>query len=253
MKIDILTLFPEMFPPVMESSMLGRAAQNGILDIRTHDIRDYTQNKHNRTDDYPFGGGGGMVQMADPIFRTLEDIGAQGKRLLYMSPRGKVMDQQLLSELAEETELVILCGHYEGVDQRVLDHWDAQEVSIGDYILTGGELPAMVLIDAVARLLPGVLGNADSAMDESIYSGLLEHPQYTQPREYRDMQVPEVLLSGNHRKIHLWRLEQSLDLTARRRPDMLLEYARRREELDRDEQRLLDSTLQAYGLCNIMK
>ena len=253
MKIDILTLFPEMFPPVMGSSMLGRAAQNGILDIRTHDIRDYTQNKHNRTDDYPFGGGGGMVQMADPIFRALEDIGAQGKRLLYMSPRGKVMDQQLLSELAEETELVILCGHYEGVDQRVLDHWDAQEVSIGDYILTGGELPAMVLIDAVARLLPGVLGNADSAMDESIYSGLLEHPQYTQPREYRDMQVPEVLLSGNHRKIHLWRLEQSLDLTARRRPDMLLEYARRRDELDRDEQRLLDSTLQAYGLCRIMK
>ncbi len=253
MKIDILTLFPEMFPPVMGSSMLGRAAQNGILDIRTHDIRDYTQNKHNRTDDYPFGGGGGMVQMADPIFRALEDIGAQGKRLLYMSPRGKVMDQQLLSELAEETELVILCGHYEGVDQRVLDHWDAQEVSIGDYILTGGELPAMVLIDAVARLLPRVLGNADSAMDESIYSGLLEHPQYTQPREYRDMQVPEVLLSGNHRKIHLWRLEQSLDLTARRRPDMLLEYARRRDELDRDEQRLLDSTLQAYGLCRIMK
>lgn len=253
MKIDILTLFPEMFAPVTEASMLGRAAKSGILDIRTHDIRDYTQDKHNRTDDYPFGGGGGMVQMADPIFRALEDIGAKGKRLIYMSPRGRILDQAMLEDFAAEQELVILCGHYEGVDQRVLDAWEAEEVSIGDYIVTGGELPAMVLIDAVARLLPGVLGNADSAMDESIYSGLLEHPQYTQPRLYRDMPVPEVLLSGNHRKIHLWRLEQSLMLTGQRRPDLLQAYARRRDALDKEEQRLLDSALQAYRVCSKMK
>lgn len=253
MKIDILTLFPEMFAPVTEASMLGRAAKSGILDIRTHDIRDYTQDKHNRTDDYPFGGGGGMVQMADPIFRALEDVGAKGKRLIYMSPRGRILDQAMLEDFAAEQELVILCGHYEGVDQRVLDAWEAEEVSIGDYIVTGGELPAMVLIDAVARLLPGVLGNADSAMDESIYSGLLEHPQYTQPRLYRDMPVPEVLLSGNHRKIHLWRLEQSLMLTGQRRPDLLQAYARRRDALDKEEQRLLDSALQAYRVCSKMK
>lgn len=250
MKIDILTLFPEMFAPVTEASMLGRAADRGLIDIRTHNIRDYTLDKHNRTDDYPFGGGGGMVQMADPVFRTLEDIGAEGKRLLYMSPRGKIMDQQMLQELAQETEFVILCGHYEGVDQRILDYWNAEEVSIGDYILTGGELPAMVLIDAVARMIPGVLGNKDSAMDESIYSGLLEHPQYTQPREYRDMPVPEVLTSGNHRNIHLWRFRQSLELTAQRRPDLLTAYAARRNELDRQEQKILDDTLQAYGLCS---
>lgn len=251
MKIDVLTLFPEMFLPVTEASMLGRAVRGGILDIRTHDIRDYTQDKHNRTDDYPFGGGGGMVMMPDPVFRALEDIGAQGRRLLYMSPRGEIIDEAMLQEFAREEELVILCGHYEGVDQRILDEWNAEEVSIGDYILTGGELPAMVLIDAMARMLPGVLGNADSAMDESIYSGLLEHPQYTQPRLYRDLPVPEVLTSGNHRKIHLWKLQQSLELTARRRPDMLLAYAReRRDSLDKEERRLLDSTLQEYRLCS---
>ena len=249
MKIDVLTLFPEMFTPVTEASMLGRAVRSGILEIGLHNIRDYTQDKHNRTDDYPFGGGGGMVQMADPIFRALEAIGAEGKKILYMSPRGRIIDQQMLEEFADREDLVILCGHYEGVDQRVLDHWDAEEVSIGDYILTGGELPAMVLIDAVARLIPGVLGNAASAMDESIYSGLLEHPQYTQPRMYRDMPVPEVLTSGDHRKIHLWKFRQSLELTAQRRPQMLLEFAEKKGgELDREERRLLDSTLQAYDL-----
>lgn len=274
MKIDILTLFPEMFSPVTDASMLGRAVKNGILDIGLHDIRDYTQDKHNRTDDYPFGGGGGMVQMADPVFRALEALpsvqaaqcqqkqagsedGSEPQpsrpRMLYMSPRGKILDQQKLEELAAEESLVILCGHYEGVDQRILDHWEMEEVSIGDYILTGGELPAMVLIDALARMLPGVLGNAESALDESIYSGLLEHPQYTQPREYRQMQVPEVLTSGNHRKIHLWRFEQSLKLTGERRPDLLLEYAARRDELDKEERRLLDSALQGCGLCNIIK
>ncbi|MDO5491299.1 MAG: tRNA (guanosine(37)-N1)-methyltransferase TrmD [Bacillota bacterium] len=244
LQIDILTLFPDMFRPVTEESMLGRAGEKGILDIRLHDIRDYTLDKHNRTDDYPFGGGGGMVMMPDPVFRCLEDIGAAGRRLLYMSPRGRVLDGKMIREYAGEERLVILCGHYEGVDQRILDHWGAEEVSIGDYILTGGELPAMVLIDAVARLIPGVLGNADSAMNESVYSGLLEHPQYTQPRLYRDLSVPEVLLSGNHRQIDLWRYRQSLELTARRRPDLLAAYAAEyREKLPKEEQRILEEIL----------
>ena len=247
--IDILTLFPEMFAPVTQQSMLGRAVQKGILDIRTHDIRDYTQDKHNRTDDYPFGGGGGMILMADPVFRCLEDIGAEGRRLIYMSPRGKILDETMIRQLSEEKDLVILCGHYEGVDQRILDHWNAEEVSIGDYILTGGELPAMVLIDAVCRLIPGVLGNADSAMDESVYSGLLEHPQYSQPREYRGIPVPEVLVSGDHRKIDLWRYRQSLELTARRRPDLLLKYAEEhlgpgaKEKPDKRERKILEEVL----------
>ena len=203
MKIDVLTLFPEMFVPV-KTSMLGKAEEKGILEIRLTDIRDFSNNKHKKTDDYPFGGGGGMVMMPDPIFGALEHIGAKGKKIIYMSPRGKVLDEEKVKELSQLEDLVILCGHYEGVDQRVLDYWDAEEVSIGDYVLTGGELPAMVLIDSVARLLPGVLGNENSAMEESIYSGLLEHPQYTQPREYEGMPVPEVLLNGNHKLIEEW-------------------------------------------------
>lgn len=246
--IDILTLFPDMFAPVTKESMVGRAVRNGILDIRTHDIRDYTLDRHNRTDDYPFGGGGGMVLMADPVFRCLESIRAEGRRLLYMSPRGRILDEELILDLSQESELVILCGHYEGVDQRVLDHWNAEEVSIGDYILTGGELPAMVLIDAVSRMIPGVLGNTSSAMDESVYSGLLEHPQYSQPREYRGLQVPDVLLSGNHRQIDLWRFRESLILTARRRPDMLQAYAEavrdgRRGPLDKQQRKILQEVL----------
>ncbi len=252
MKIDILTLFPGMFAPITGESMLARAGEKGILDIRLHDIRDYTLDKHRHTDDAPFGGGGGMVLMPDPVFRALEDIGAQGKRLIYMSPRGKILDEEMIREFSREEELVILCGHYEGVDQRILDEWNAEEVSIGDYILTGGELPAMVLVDSVSRLIPGVLGNESSALDESVYSGLLEHPQYTQPRNYRDIPVPEVLLSGNHRNIHLWRFEKSLELTARRRPEMLLEFAEKQENLDRDERKILEHTLQAFGLwCKI--
>lgn len=243
LQIDVLTLFPDMFRPVTEESMLGRAGERGILDIRLHDIRDYTLDRHNRTDDYPFGGGGGMVMMPEPVFRCLEDISAEGKRLLYMSPRGRVLDEEMIRDYAGEEQLVILCGHYEGVDQRILDHWGAEEVSIGDYILTGGELPAMVLIDAVARMIPGVLGNADSAENESVYSGLLEHPQYTQPRLYRDLPVPEVLLSGNHRQIDLWRFRQSLELTAGRRPDLLAAYAAGAEDLPKEEKAILREIL----------
>lgn len=245
MIIHVLTLFPGMFPPVLSESMLGKANEKGILELDIIDIRDFTLNKHKKTDDTPFGGGAGMVMNADPIFRALENIHVQGKRILYMSPRGELLDQSMIEELAELEELTILCGHYEGVDQRVLDHWNMEEVSIGDYILTGGELPAMVLIDSVARLIPDVLGSPESLMEESIYSGLLEYPHYTKPREYRGMEVPEVLVSGNHRKIHLWKLEQSLKLTRARRPDLFERFLERRDELDKEEKKLLQKLLES--------
>ncbi len=244
MKIDVLTLFPEMFAAVTGSSMLGRAADRGIIDIRLTNIRDYTNDKHNRADDYPFGGGGGMVMMADPVFGALEAVNAAGKRILYMSPRGQIMDKAKIEELSELDELVILCGHYEGVDQRIIDHWAMEEVSIGDYVLTGGELPAMVLIDAVARLIPGVLGNESSAMDESVYSGLLEFPQYTKPREYRGMEVPEVLVSGNHKLIDLWRFRESLLLTKERRPDLFDEFVKNSGSLSKDERKILEEIVE---------
>ena len=252
-----MTLFPQMFRPVTEDSIVGRANQSGILDIRCVNIRDYTQDKHNRTDDTPFGGGAGMVMFADPIFRAMEDLGAKKStegaiapesgekrcKMLYMSPRGKVLDQSMIEDLAKQDELFILCGHYEGVDQRVLDYWEMEEVSIGDYILTGGELPAMVLIDAVARMVPEVLGNGDSHLEESIYSGLLEYPHYTKPREYRGLETPEVLLSGNHKNIHLWRLEQSMRLTKERRPDLWKEYLKDTSHLTKQEKKMLQSIL----------
>lgn len=238
MKIDILTLFPEMFTAVT-SSILGKAGEKGILDIRLTNIRDYSQDKHNKADEYPFGGGVGMVMLADPVFRAMEAIEAKGKRAIYMSPRGKVMDRQMIEDLAKEEDLVILCGHYEGVDQRILDYWNMEEISIGDYVLTGGELPAMVLIDSVARMIPEVLSSSHSALDESIYSGLLEYPQYTKPREYAGMQVPEVLVSGNHKLIHLWKFEQSLKLTKERRPDLFEAFVKKADGLTKDEKKIL--------------
>lgn len=240
MKIDVLTLFPEMFGPVTGSSILGRAGEKGILNIRTTDIRDFSNDKHNKADDYPFGGGGGMVMMADPIFGALKSVKAEGKKIIYMSPRGKILDKEMINRLASLEELVILCGHYEGVDQRVIDYWDMEEISIGDYVLTGGELPAMVLIDSVARMLPDVLGNENSALDESIYSGLLEHPQYTKPREYCGMEVPEVLLSGNHRLIELWKLREALLLTKERRPDLYEEFVKDRSRFSKDEAKIVE-------------
>ncbi|MCQ2546048.1 MAG: tRNA (guanosine(37)-N1)-methyltransferase TrmD [Clostridia bacterium] len=234
MKIDVLTLFPDMFTPVTQESMIGRAVEKGIIDIRLTDIRDFSNDKHNKADDYPFGGGGGMVMMADPIFGAMEHVGAEGRKVIYMSPKGKILDEAKIRELADMDSLVILCGHYEGVDQRVLDYWNAEEISIGDYVLTGGELPAMVLIDSVARLLPGVLGNENSALDESVYSGLLEHPQYTQPREYRGMDVPEVLTSGNHKMIGLWKLRKALEITKERRPDLFEEFVSHRDDINED-------------------
>lgn len=229
-----------MFEPVTGSSILGRAGEKGILNIQTTDIRDFSNDKHNKADDYPFGGGGGMVMMADPIFGALKSVKAEGKKIIYMSPRGKILDKEMINRLASLEELVILCGHYEGVDQRVIDYWDMEEISIGDYVLTGGELPAMVLIDSVARMLPDVLGNENSALDESIYSGLLEHPQYTKPREYCGMEVPEVLLSGNHRLIELWKLREALLLTKERRPDLYEEFVKDRSKFSKDEAKIVE-------------
>ena len=243
MNIDILTLFPEMFSPLY-TSMLGRAVDNGILNIKVTDIRDYTKDKHNRTDDYPFGGGVGMVMMADPVFSALEAVEAGKKKIVYMSPKGKVLDMEKIEELSALDDMVVLCGHYEGIDQRILEEWDIEEISIGDYILTGGEPAAVVLIDSVARLIPGVLSHEESALEESVYSGLLECPHYTQPREYRGLKVPEVLLSGNHRLIHLWRFEQALILTKERRPDMFEEFVKKAEGLEKDEKRVLEKVLE---------
>ncbi len=243
MRIDVLTLFPEMFRPVTEESILGRAKENGILDIRLTDIRDYSRDKHKKADDYPFGGGAGMVMLADPVFQALQGIGAKGKKIIYMSPRGRVLNQELIGELSETEELVILCGHYEGIDQRIIDYWDMEEVSIGDYILTGGELPAMILIDAVARMIPEVLGSSNAHYEESIYSGLLEYPQYTKPRQYEGMDVPEVLVSGHHKLIHLWQFEKSLELTKKRRPDLWQQYLKLEKSLTKDEKKILQKIL----------
>ncbi len=291
MKINILTLFPEMFTAVTESSILGRAGERGILDIRLINIRDFSKDKHNKADDYPFGGGVGMVMLPQPVFdalRSLEtdrpaeasgesgDIAAEasgkteGKseresageseekseekalatptasapksKMIYMSPRGKILDREKIEELAALEEITILCGHYEGVDQRIIDEWDMEEISIGDYILTGGELAAMVLVDSVSRFIPEVLGTKESATEESVYSGLLEYDQYTKPREYEGLTVPEVLVSGNHKRIHLWQYENSLRLTKERRPDLLaayLEKPQNLENLTKEEKKIL--------------
>ncbi|MBR1758555.1 MAG: tRNA (guanosine(37)-N1)-methyltransferase TrmD [Lachnospiraceae bacterium] len=224
----VMTLFPEMIEAGLHTSILGKAEENGILKIDTVNIRDYTENKHKRVDDYPYGGGAGMVMQAEPIWHTYEALFGErlkeGKkpRLIYLSPQGHVFDQKLADELSKEEELVFLCGHYEGVDERVLEMIVTDTVSIGDYVLTGGELPAMVMIDAIARLIPGVLGNEASwAEDESFRGDLLEYPQYSRPEEFMGMRVPEVLLSGHHAKIEAWRREQSIKRTAKMRPDLL--------------------------------
>ena len=209
MRIDILTLFPEMFDGVLSASMLGRAQANGLLDIRVHNIRDYTDNKHRKADDYPFGGGAGLVMMAQPIYDCMDAVleGGRAHRIL-MTPRGRTLNQKIAKELSNEDRLVLLCGHYEGVDERVMEIID-DEISVGDYVLTGGELPAMVLVDCVSRLIPGVLGSDESAADESFSEDLLEYPQYTRPASFRGMDVPEILLNGHHAKILGWRHEQA--------------------------------------------
>lgn len=224
MIFDILTLFPEMFDGVLTSSMMGRAADKGILQFNTVNIRDFADNKHNRVDDAPYGGGRGMVMQAPPIygaFKSIEQLRGKKPHLIYMSPKGRVLTQKDALRLAELDNIAILCGHYEGVDQRIIDEIVDEEISIGDYVLTGGELPAMVLIDSVSRMIDGVLSNEDSFTDESHFNGLLEYPQYTRPYEYHNMTVPDILLSGNHAEIDKWRRKQSIEITEKCRPDMM--------------------------------
>lgn len=222
MKIAILSLFPEMFQSFLTTSIIGRARQEGLLDIRPVDIRPYSDKKHKNTDDYPFGGGAGMVMMAQPIVDCVRDVRAQGFSgpCVYLSPRGKPLNQRKVQELSAQDGLILLCGHYEGVDQRAIDLVVDEEISLGDFVLTGGELAAMALTDAVARYVPGVLGSDESTGEESFTDGLLEYPQYTRPRVYEGLEVPEVLLNGDHAKIRAWRREQSLLATLRARPDL---------------------------------
>lgn len=224
MRIDILTLFPDMCSSVLSESIIGRARANGFVEIECTDIRDYTADKHNRVDDAPYGGGPGMIMQAQPIYDCFEALCKKlGKRprLIYMSPQGKVLTQQKVKELAQEESIAILCGHYEGVDERVIEEIVDEEISIGDYVLTGGELPALILADSIARMLPGVLAGEEAYSEESHYSSLLEYPQYTRPPEWRGRQVPQVLLSGHHGNIKRWRREQSLRRTYERRADLL--------------------------------
>ena len=239
MRIDILTLFPEMCLSVLGESIIGRARENGCVEINCRNIRDYTLDKHNRVDDSPYGGGTGMIMQTQPIydcFQALcENLGKRPK-LIYMSPQGKVLDQQKVKELSGEQNIAILCGHYEGVDQRVIDEIVDEEISIGDYVLTGGELPALILADSISRMLPGVLANDDAFQQESHYSHLLEYPQYTRPVEWRGREVPQVLLSGHHANIDKWRRQQSLERTYERRPDML-----RLADIDKNDRKFLDS------------
>ena len=223
MTVNILTVFPEMFESVLSASILGRAREQGLLDVSLVDIRPFSDRKHKNTDDYPFGGGAGMVMTAQPIMDAMASVSASlpGARRIYLGPRGRKLTTALARELAQEDSLILLCGHYEGVDQRALDACIDEEISIGDYILTGGELAAMVLTDCVARFIPGVLGCAESPEEESFSDGLLEYPQYTRPRELDGRSVPEVLLSGDHAKIRAWRRRESLRATLRFRPDLL--------------------------------
>lgn len=223
MKITILTIFPEMFDSVLNASILGRAREQGLIEVECVDIRPFSDRKHKNTDDYPFGGGAGMVMLAQPVMDAMASVTGEGfsGRRIYMGPRGTTLTTRKARELAREEHLVLLCGHYEGVDQRALDSCIDEEISIGDYILTGGELAAMVLTDCVARFIPGVLGSAESPEEESFSDGLLEYPQYTRPRELNGMEVPEVLLSGDHARIKAWRRQESLKATRRFRPDLL--------------------------------
>ncbi len=226
MRFDIMTLFPDLVTTVLGESVIGRAQKSGAITVRAHNIRDYSKDKHRRVDDTPYGGGKGMLMMAPPIYdcyqAILQDAGQMAsRRVVYLSPRGKVLTQQKARELSELDHLVLLCGHYEGVDTRIIEEIVDEEISIGDYVLTGGEIPACILVDAVARLVDGVLAAPECYENESHSAGLLEYPQYTRPVEFMGRQVPDVLLSGHHANIEKWRAEQALEITRKQRPDLL--------------------------------
>ena len=241
MKFHVLTLFPEMILQGLNTSITGRAIDSGYISLEAVNIRDFAENKHNRVDDYPYGGGAGIVMQAGPVCKAFESVaGSMEKkpRVIYLTPQGSVFTQAMAKELAGEEELVFLCGHYEGIDERVLEEIVTDPVSIGDYVLTGGELPAMVMIDAISRLVPGVLSNEESAQFESFQDNLLEYPQYTRPAVWREKEVPPILLSGHHQNVEKWRREQSVIRTAKRRPDLL-----KTAELTLSEQELAEKIL----------
>lgn len=223
MRFDILSVFPDMLKAVLFESVIGNAVENGIIDIQLHNIRDYSTNKHRKTDDYPFGGGRGMVMTPQPVIDCYRSVvGSEEKvHTIYMSPQGKVLTQEKAKELSSFSRLVILCGHYEGMDERVIESIVDEEISIGDYVLTGGEMPAAVLVDCISRLIPGVLPDSECYENESIASGILEYPQYTRPRNFEGMEVPEILFSGHHANIEKWRREKALKKTYRCRPELL--------------------------------
>jgi tRNA (guanine37-N1)-methyltransferase len=227
MKIDVLTLFPEMFSGPLDASIVKRARAGGLLDLRVHNLRDYTHDRHKTVDDKPFGGGPGMLLKPEPIFEAVEALSGEHTKVILLTPAGRTFSQQIARELSNEKHLLFLCGSYEGFDERIREHLADDELSIGDFVLTNGALPAMVIIDAVARLLPGALGDEQSASDESFSHGFLEYPHYTRPADFRGMKVPEVLLSGNHAEIEKWRKEQARKRTAERRPDLLQEQDRK--------------------------
>ncbi|HEY1790288.1 MAG TPA: tRNA (guanosine(37)-N1)-methyltransferase TrmD [Verrucomicrobiae bacterium] len=221
MKIDVLTLFPAMFAGPLDESIIKRARKNGLLDLKVHDLRDWTHDRHRTVDDRPFGGGPGMLMKPEPIFEAVESLRSEGTKVILLSPGGRKFDQQIARDLAGQKDLLLVTGHYEGFDERLRGSLADDELSIGDYVLTNGALPAMVVIDAVTRLLPGVLGDDESSHDESFSHGLLEYPQYTRPAEFRGMKVPDVLISGNHAEIEKWRREQAKLRTKQQRPDLL--------------------------------
>jgi tRNA (guanine37-N1)-methyltransferase len=239
MQFEVFTLLPEIFPPYLESSILNRARQKGLIDVRVHNIRDYTHDKHHTTDDTPYGGGGGMVMKPEPVFEAVESvlgfIAPPPKPVtvpvILLTPQGRVFTQRVAEELSGYEHIALICGRYEGVDERIREQLVTDEISIGDYVLTGGELPALMLIDAVSRLLPGVLGDPTGAEDDSHSMGLLEYPHYTKPPEFRGAKVPDVLASGNHAKIEKWRREQALTRTFNKRPDMLEKAELTREDI----------------------
>jgi tRNA (guanine37-N1)-methyltransferase len=241
MQFDVFTLLPEVFPAYLETSILKRARERGLIDVRVHNIRDHAHDKHHTTDDMPYGGGGGMVMKPEPVFEAVETVLGRDQQpasaipIILLTPQGRVFNQGIASEFSQYARIALLCGRYEGVDERIRQHLVTDEISIGDYVLTGGELPALLVIDAVARLLPDVLGNPTGAQDDSHAMGLLEYPHYTRPPEYRGWRAPDVLLSGDHGKIEKWRREQALERTFRRRPDML-----QKVELTKEDEKFID-------------
>lgn len=236
MKFDVMTLFPDMVNGVLSESIIGRARDGGLIDVECHNIRDFSKDKHRKTDDTPYGGGMGMVMTCQPIYDCYTNIISSipeesKKRVIYMSPKGRLFSHDVAKELSEYDNLIFLCGHYEGIDQRVIDEIVDDEISIGDYVVTGGEIPACIVIDAVSRLIDGVLSSSECYEGESVASGILEYPQYTKPRVWREREVPEILLSGDHAKIDRWRLEESVSITRERRPDMLIAHPEIEESL----------------------